>query len=225
MSGDPTPYLNLVTSEHRNRPNFIALLTAYIEAFVDNIATAKTMPGLFDVDVAVGDQLDKVGQWVGVSRNLSVPLTSVYFAFDTVGLGFDQGTWFGPYNPITQIVSLPDDAYRTLLKARIAANQWDGTIPGAEAIYAALFGEEGFSVFIQDNQDMTMLFGLLGPVPDAITIALLTGGYLDLKPGGVGIEGYVIPTVPMTPLFGFDVDNDTIAGFDMGAWGRLLPGS
>jgi hypothetical protein len=223
MSGDITPYLDLITSEHRDKPRFIATISATLQPMADAQAVLATIPGLFDLDVAVGSQLDEVGEWVGQTRYLSTPLTGVYFSFDTAGLGFDQGVWQGPFDPSTGVVALQDEPYRTLLRAVIAANHWDGTIPSAYAAWNIIFAGTGYSILIQDFGDMTMLFGLIGPTLDSVTKALLTGGYLTLKPSGVKIAGYVIPSVEGAPLFGFDVDNPTISGFDTGAWSTNLP--
>lgn len=216
--GDVTPYINLVTSEHIIRPNFIAWLTSLLQPLVDIIAVANQLPDDFDVDQAIGVQLDIVGLWVGVSRNLTVTLPNVYFSFDTEFLGFDQGSWFGPGSSTTGISTLPDDAYRILLKAKIIANQWDGTIPGAYAAWDALFQSEGWQVVIIDYEDMSMSLGIWGPPPDAITLALLENGELDLRPAGVMIRGYFVSSVWPAPFFGFDVSNDIVAGFDVGAW-------
>lgn len=217
--GDVDPYLNLVTSEHRSRVKFIAMLTALLKPIVDIQVLAATLNSKFDLDVAVGQQLDFVGQWVGQSRELTEPLTGVYFAFDTVGVGLDQGTWYGPFDPQSGLVSLPDDSYRTLLRAKIAANHWDGTVDGAYAAWAILFAGTGTTILIQDLGNMHMLFALVGPTPDATTLALLTGGYLSLKPAGVKVDAYYYPSVPDAPYFGFDAENANIAGFDTGAWG------
>ena len=220
--GDIEPYLDLVTSEHRNKPNFIAALSAVLQPIADLEVLLRSMPDLYDLDLAVGSQLDVVGLWVGVSRFLSEPLTGVYFSFGIDGVGFGQGTWFGPFDPVSGLVALPDPAYRTLLRARIASNQWDGTIPGAYAAWDILFAGTGYNILIQDNENMSMLFALLGPAPDAVTLALLTGGYLTLKPAGVRVVSYVIPSVPNTPLFGFGVENTSIAGFGVGSFGTFI---
>lgn len=220
--GNIQPYIDLITSEHRDAPNFIATLSAVLQPFADNIATLRTLYTKFDIDIAVGAQLDVVGEWVGQSRFLSVPLTGVYFSFDNALVGFDLGTWHGPFDPDNELIALPDEAYRTLLKAKVLNNRWDGTIPQAYEIWDVLFAGTDFGLLIQDFGNMHMLFAMTGAAPDAVTLALFTGGYLNNRPSGVKVDGYMVPSVPDTPYFGFDVENSSIAGFDTGAWGTLV---
>lgn len=221
---DLSTYLDLITSEHADKPDFIAMVTMSAQPQVDIQTCVGGMLGLFDVDYALGQQLDFVGEWVGVTRFLSIPLTGVYFSLDTVGLGFDEGTWLGPFDPIDGLVELADEQYRILIRARIANNQWDGTIPGAYKFMEPVF--PGNTFFIQDNGDMTMYIGVVGAMPlDAVSYALLTEGYLDVKPVGVRIAGYVSPSIPGVPLFGFDVENSTISGLDVGSWSIITGGN
>lgn len=218
MSGSVTPYVNLITSEYKNSPNFLAVVSALCQGSADQQQALASMPGLFDINVAVGSQLDTVGLWIGLSRDLSVPLTGVYFALDTAGVGLDQGTWYTPpFDPFTQLDALPDSLYRQLLYAKIVNNQWDGTVPGAYAFMAAVFPGDTF--FIQDNGNMTMYIGVIGAVPlNAVTTALLENGYFNIKPVGVGIAGYVTPSILGSPVFGLDANGMAMAGLDAGCW-------
>lgn len=215
---DVTDYTGLVTSEHADKPNFMAMVGGVAQAFVDIQNQITATPPAFDLDSAVGVQLDAVGLWVGVTRNVNTPLTGVYFSLDTSGLGFDQGVWQGPFDPTTGVVSLDDDTYRLLIRAKIGANSWDGTLGTSAAILNNIF-DGGTYVFIQDNGDMSITYGIAGNVPSAVFLALLRGGYIPLKPEAVHINGYFVTSNSGSPLFGFDVENDLISGFDVGAWG------
>lgn len=135
-----TDYTDLVTSEHSDKPRFMATLSAVAQCFVDLQNGLIDIPDEFDLDNAVGVQLDAVGLWVGISRKVNTPLAGVYFSFDTSGLGFDQGVWQGPFDPTTGVTSLDDDTYRLLLRAKIGANHWDGTLGTSAAILNAIFG-------------------------------------------------------------------------------------
>lgn len=191
MTDDVSPYTSLITPEHNQRPKYMAMIAMTAQPFADNIALLATFPALFDLDYAVGAQLDVVGLWVGVTRNIGVAVPNTFFTFDTSGLGFDEGLLPAlDEGGATDIVVLPDPQFRTLIRARIASNHWDGTIPGAYAIWGILFGGTGYTIQIQDNGDMTMDLTLVGPNPDPLTLALFEGGYLDLRPSGVRIAAY-----------------------------------
>lgn len=224
MSADVSQYTGLITSEHQ-KPDFIAVISALVQGQADNQALLNNLASYFDLDTAIGVQLDTIGKWVGISRDLRVPLTGVYFSWGTTGVGWGQGTWQGPYDPTNQLDALPDDAYRTLIRAKILANNWDGTVPGAYTIWNTLFAGTGYSVLIQDNQDMSMEYALLGPIPDAVTLALFEGGYLSVKPAGVRINNYWTPSEPNTPYFAWGVQNASLAGWGTGAWGQQTPGN
>lgn len=193
------------------------MLKSLAEPLTGLQAFLASLPQAFDVDSAIGAQLDIVGIWVGRSRYIATPIPNVWFSFDLDGVGFDQGAWKGVYDLDGGMTSLDDDHYRILLKAKIAANQWDGTLPGAKAVLDSVFGS-GTAVFIQDNMDMSMTVGVSGKVPSAVTLALLAGGYIPLKPSGVRVN-YLVVTADETPMFGFDVENKFISGFDIGSWG------
>jgi RNAse (barnase) inhibitor barstar len=210
-------YTSLITSEHSSKPKFAAMVAAVSQCFADQINVMQSIPAAFDLDQAIGVQLDAVGLWVGITRQLKLPL-NVYFSLDTVNLGFDQGSWQGPFDPSSGLVSLDDATFRTLIRTKIAANSWDGTIPGAAAAYANLFAGSGSNIFLIDHQDMTMTVGISGAIPSAVTRALVSGGYLHLKPEGVRVDYYFVSSVNNTPLFGFDVQNSFISGFDTGSW-------
>ena len=219
MAGDTAPYTSLITSEHNQRPKFMATVAALVQPAADTIETLRSMVAAYDLDTAVGAQLDAIGQWVGVSRILPIPISGVYFTWDLEGLGWDQGIWKGPFDPDSDLVALPDDYYRLLLRATIQNNRWDGTIQQAYEDWDVLFASKGYGILIQDYGNMHMLYALTGPTPDALTLALFRSGVLNTRPAGVHVDGYLTPSVPSTPYFGFDVENASIAGFDVGQWG------
>lgn len=182
-----TDYLLLVSASHADKPNYMAAVNALVAAFVDEMNVVGGLTTMFDVDTATGDQLDTIGLWVGATRNLVTPLTSVYFTWEgTAALGWDSGNWQGLYDPSTGLTALTDDAFRAFIKAKIAADCWDGTIPGATAIWQlAIPG--GQVVAIKDNQDMTMSVTTSTLTLTAVQTAMLNGGYLPLKPAGVKV--------------------------------------
>jgi hypothetical protein len=212
-------YLNLITSQFKQKPKFEATITANVAVAVRVQDLLASMIPLFDVDVAVGDQLDIIGVWVGITRNVSIPITNIFFSWDSGDfLGWDYGSWQPSLSPST-ITTLPDDAYRTLIKAKIAANQWDGTTTGAYEIWDRIFSQ--LTILIQDNQDMTYNLAVVGGIVDSLTLALITGGYIPLKPEGVRVNAYYV-SVDSGPVFGWDVESAILGGWDEASWVREL---
>lgn len=222
MSNTKQTYLDLITSEYAQQPDFIAMISffAAVPVQVQNLMV-EMMTTIFDLDFPpVGNQLDIIGQWAGVSRNVSIPIDGVYFTWDgTQTTGWDFGSW-QPGDAPTTITSLPDDAYLTLIRARIAANQWDGTTEGAYKIWEALFPQ--FQILIQDLCDMSYNLAIVGGIVDSLTLALITGGYVPLRPEGIEINKYLV-SVDTNRAFAWDVDNTYLAGWDTGSWLRILP--
>jgi len=210
-------YTDRITAEHADKPKFVAL----VDGITSDISAIRdfdlSLVDSFDLDLAEGAQLDAVGAWVGISRNVAVPIAGVYFSFDIAGLGFDQGVWKGPFDPDTGLTTLPDDTYRILIRAKIGANRWDGSMAGWKAIIDQVFPASS-NIFVQDNGDMTMTVVIAGAPPSALFVALLTQGYLPLKPEAIGVAYYFVNSVPGVPAFGFDSENDLVSGFDVGAW-------
>lgn len=212
-------YIDLVTSEYAQQPNFISTLSFNLTAPIRVQDLLTSMIPIFDLDTAVGDQLDVLGAWAGISRNVSIPIANIYFSWDRDPfIGWDFGIWQPNLSPTT-ITTLPDEAYRTLIRAKIAANNWDGTTEGAYAIWDSIFPQT--QILIQDHEDMSYALALFGGMIDALTVALLTGGYIPLKPEGVHVNVYYVST-GTGPIFGFDVESSVIQGWDEGSWVREL---
>lgn len=215
------PYLDRITSQHRQRPKFVAVVDAVTRPAVEIQELLEQIRRAFDLDDSVGVQLDQVGEWPGRTRHLSTPLEGVYFAWNEAGVGWNEGSWKGLYDPETGMISLPDDMYRLLLKAKVAANGWDGTRDGAYAIWEAAFADMGLIIVIQDNQDMSIVVGVAGITPSTIVEQLLVQGYIPLKPAGVRITYYAVAT-ETGPLFAWNCDSPALAGWNEGSWPRII---
>lgn len=223
-------YTDLITNYHRTKP----LFTQHVDLSTRPLADiGSSMDGLltaFDIDQAVGVQLDILGEWIGRSRTVTVPISGVYFSFDTDGLGWDQGVWQGPYDPDSGYTRLSDETYRIILKAKIAINNWDGTNGSLKGILDNALAGSGLTMQIVDGQDMTAGLWVFPEKDISLVsrelIAAIRQGYLTVKAAGVYAGSIAIPSV-ITPsegstFFGFDMDNDFISGFDSGSWEKKL---
>lgn len=210
-------YLGLIPSEHRDKPKFVATVTARVQPYVDLMATLARMIGLFNPN-ATGDQLDKFAEWVGANRNLQTPLQNVWFTWGTAGLGWGEGTILGPGDvEANGLAVLPDDSFQVLVKLVIAMNNWDGTVPGAYSIWQTVMGSD-YGLLYQDNQDQTILVVFTGLITSVAIKALITGGYFNIVPAGVRIVEFAQPSVANTPVFGFGANNSTVGGWGTGCW-------
>lgn len=213
MSADISAYTALVTSEHANKPNFIATLTALVQPVADIRSAIESLPAAFDADTAIGAQLDIVGLWVGVSRRLQLTIDGVFFSFNTEGVGFNQGIWLGEFDPTTGLTVLPDDLYRTLLKFLIFYNNWDGNSP---------YLSDAANVFIGDPEDMSENLYFEGDIDNALLLKLFSNGFLDLKPAGVRVADRFAASASGLRIFGFGPETTSVAGFTDGAWMTTL---
>ena len=125
---DANRFTEYIAGAMRDKPRF----QQWIYELTQPLETARTrlaaLQDQFDLDRAVGVQLDAVGARVGISRRMDDSLTGIYFAFDgLISEGFDRGTWRQVYGSGNANYVLDDDAYRAVIKAKVLANQWDGS--------------------------------------------------------------------------------------------------
>jgi hypothetical protein len=180
-------YLGLLTSEYQGSTNYLSWVQALLQPLDDASNCLSLMTLAFDLDQAVGVQLDVLGVIIGQSRRVN----------------------FQPRNGVSPV--LDDATYRVLLKARIAQNQWDGTVDGLQGVWESLF--PGGRLSINDNQNMSATVILSGAF-SSITQDLITNGLIIPRPEGVQ---YTF-TFAALPLFGFDRTDAFVSGFDAGKW-------
>ena len=217
-------YQNLTTSEHRDKPNFQAVIALAVGLPVQVQTTLEGLIRGLDLNdpMSQGFLLDYIGQWVGISRTLKVPLSDVFITWDgTDALGWDSGIWVDDLNP-GGVVTLPDGVYKNLLRAKIAANSWDGTTEGAYAIWSNVFTNQ--NLLIQDFGDMSIAIILVGSRVDSLTLALLANGYIPLKPETVHVNYYAVP-VDDNKVMGWDVQSTYLDGWDQSSWVKVVTGS
>lgn len=154
-------YLNNITSQHRDKKKFIEWISSSLIILDHAYIMTKNIDNDFDLDNAIGIQLDMLGQSIGRERTLTFqPLNG--------------------HNPI-----LDDETYRLVLKAKVAMNMWDGQTESAYEIWDNTFRDIGLQ--IQDNQDMSMTAYVTGYV-NQIRQDLIQHGYIVPKPESVRIN-------------------------------------
>ncbi len=71
---------------------------------------------------------------------------------------------------------------------------------------------------------MSYDLAFVGGIVDSLTLALILGGAIPLKPEGVRVNEVFTPAND-GPLFGWDVDSSQLQGWDEGSWAyeSILP--
>lgn len=252
-------YTDLITNYHAGKPKFFDHIDLSTRPLIDVSTATSGLVSAFDIDSAVGDQLDILGKWIGVDRAVAAPISGIFLEWDTERVGWDQGVWLGPYQSSDATTYLSDDTYRIVLKARIGINNWNGQNGTLPTILETALAGTGIKMIVVDNQDMTITVLIVvdpdylmqetdrlifdsgmnrGPfivLPADYTpsrydinpidklpaefVFVIRAGLLTVKAAGVRIRGTMTPSNGYK-FFGFDVDNEYIAGFESGAWGE-----
>lgn len=171
-------YLDNITSQHRDKKKFIAWLSSSLNIIDHAYIITKNMDNDFDLDNAIGVQLNMLGQLIGRERTLTFqPLNG--------------------HNPI-----MDDETYRLVLKAKVAMNMWNGQTESAYEIWDNTFEDIGLQ--IQDNQDMSITAYVTGYV-NQIRQDLIQHGYILPKPEGVTINYVGKSDIEFIPSIGLSV--------------------
>jgi len=186
-------YTQLITNEHNQRPKFTAMVAAVSNAWGAVYDFTKTLPAEFDLDSAVGKQLDVVGEWAGQSRLIDNVLLVGYFNFDAspAALNFGEegnasigGRFYGEGDPIDGSTLLADPEYRTIIRARIVRNTAKGLTSDFIKALTFIFNAP---TIIDDPGDMTI--GVYISRPISLTErAIITALDIFPRPAGVRIR-------------------------------------
>ena len=241
-------------------------LTTLITPLVDLLAFTPQLYLAYNLQNAVGPQLDAIGGIVGAGRILPFQpasgqiqqasptnLVTGYVVGDIIGVTqggasggtlqvesldgsgniltlavVDQGTGYtsasglsttgGSGSGLTVTITasgtysstLDDADYRILIQAKIAQNQWDGSIAEIYALWNSLYPSSAIT-FI-DNQNMTCTIILSTGSLSSLQLQMIENGLILPRPQGV-LYTY---TTALEPIFGADLSNAVIAGADLG---------
>jgi len=127
-----TEYLAQITSEYANSTKFKATVDLLLDQFQQTYDGYIQMDTAFDIDTAVGVQLDVLGIIEGAGRSFTLP---------------------------TGEVTLTDDEYRFLLKAVIARNHCKGVRESFLSVMVQLLGAT-FIIHLTQPYAMHLTLGL-----------------------------------------------------------------
>lgn len=209
-------YTELIAGYHVGRPDFQEWVYVLTEPLRLARQRLVELQNDFDVDTAIGVQLDAIGVRVGISRTLPLRITGVYFELDNADVGLDFGIWKGRYDPSDGTTTLDDETYRAVIKAKILSNKWNGengTL--AEFLSTALsyFGVDAKMLDWQDFQTMHVALNLTKASTPPIVWELISRRIVDVTAAGVSMQ--IIDNIPW---FGLDYNTASVKGLDEGSW-------
>jgi hypothetical protein len=184
-------YPDQLILQYRGKTRWTQMIQSIVqEAWLDGVIQEEAV--CFDLDTAVGAQLDILGRIVGVSRNIyGLDLAHVFFegtdyAGGISGVNMQQ---YGDATPGPEIMltyrtdaiySMTEFEMRTIIKLKIIYNNCPRT---TKALVDAMQSMPEFPVFFIDNADMTVTYLVDKGLQTVFTIADFLG--IIPKPMGV----------------------------------------
>jgi hypothetical protein len=192
-------YQNLLIIQYNDKARARATIALMVrELFASGIIF--DVEGCFDVDLAVGVQLDTLGKYIGVDRNFKGQFFNDYNVFglsnaaeaeEAFVMGFSSANTFltdsGTFLSINDVVSgnnqrLTDENYRFILKLKIIQNNSNHS---HKSIDDSLFEFFGMNLYALSDGDMEMIYFCNNDYLEIIKVAIQKG--VLTRPMGVGI--------------------------------------
>lgn len=203
-------YVNLLIIQYHNKPKAQATIRLFAEVLLANGIALDVRDG-YDLETAVGVQLDVLGKYEGIDRFYRAFNPTDYFSLQT----YTESTpTFPPRHGFTdyahyltdppagcliysEIISsnnrLVDDAFRTLIKLKIVQNYSNHS---NGSIDESLFSFFGTSIRMEDSGNMHMVYFISSAI-DALIQAIL---YKKVLPVPMAV-GAVLVTGITGPMF------------------------
>jgi hypothetical protein len=166
----------------------------------------------FDIDTAIGAQLDVIGEYIGFQRTIygtvvrnywqvddyDAPGSAIYGLTDYTDSTINPAsvTWRYEFNHAA-IYDLEDEEFRFMLKLKRALNFSDNTLYSISAILWEFLGP---NAIVFDGKDMTL--GYYINAAESRLAAIAASQDLLPKPIGVGLSGIFSVPDPLN-VFGF----------------------
>jgi len=221
-------YIQLLIKQYWDKPKARADILARLHHLSETAAVIWGLPASFDVDYAAGPQLDILGRIVGLVRRYRTQRLRQFFGFSnnprSLGFGhrFDSMWDGGPLmrrgGDNYEWQNMPDDEFRRMVKAKIAANNTKSTMVdpiGRLSLQDVVLAATDGMGYVIDNQDMIMTLIISPQFPADVLLFLLQK---DLLARPLVLWWRIIQAEP-GQFFGFSA-NPNAKGFGVGTWAR-----
>jgi hypothetical protein len=213
--------VNLLIKQYWEKPKAKAEIELQASTWETTRAFLEALDPAFDLDGAVGPQLDVLGRIVGISRSVPEVIAKVYFGFsiNPANKGFADrfdslrigGPFFDRFSSAFTDLQLNDNDYRFFIRVKAAKNRASGYVSsdqyiGIQDVVLSAFDGRAYVV---DNLDMTLTL-YVSPTVSEDRIRLIRA--LDLLPKPQGVRYKVVVQAEPGITFGFS-SNPLSRGF------------
>lgn len=165
-------YAKLLILQYLGQPKAVATIKAIAEPLLMNLVALDVENG-FDIDTAVGVQLDTIAKYLDVTRN---------------GAGFNGVT-----------ITLDDEEFRSLIKMAAIVRSAGSSLYDIQTLLQVFFAGQ---IFVFDNAQMQLSYWIFGSVGSLDLIEMFVVQGLLPKPMGVALSSIVYVDFDQ-PLFGY----------------------
>lgn len=212
-------YRKLLIVQYADKPKAIAHINNIIGSLEDVYDLANLFEEAFDVDMAVGKQLDIIGKIVGIARKVPFSVPKNYFGFsDNTATAYPMGNKFVsvvayPFKNKFEIPyttgELNDNDFRFFIKAKIIKNYVKAKMIDTTdrlSLQDAIDNLFDNKAYVVDNQDMTMTIY----IDNTFNFDMIQYiKQLDLIPRPQAVEYKTVVSYSEGSTFGFGVNNST----------------
>lgn len=194
-----------IYAQYRDKPKAVDWYKIVMRLASELGSTAESVRRSYDIDTAIGEQLNVIGRIVVAPRSFidNIPMMPGLFALTDGDEFGDEGAMFSALT-INQDDELSDELYRLVIRAKIAKNNGDATIENIlEAINFLLPGAD--VIRVTDGEDMSFSIEFAGAISNLERYALLNADLVP-KPQAVRFNGFL-------EEFGISEFGDTDAEF------------
>lgn len=179
-----------IYAQYRDKPKAVSWYEIALILGGDLASAAEAVRKSYDIDTAVGEQLNVIGRIVVVPRSFigQIPMNPGMFDLDD-GSEFDDDEAMFSALTIDQDAELSDELYRLVIKAKIIKNNGDASIENI--LFGMNFLLPNAEVLrVTDGEDMTFSIEFYGAITNLERYALLNAGLVP-KPQGVRFNGFL----------------------------------
>jgi hypothetical protein len=204
--------VNLLIKQYWEKPKAKAEIELQASTWETTRAFLEALDPAFDLDNAIGAQLDVLGRIVGISRSVPDIIPKIYFGFsinpsdEGFASKFDPsrigGPFYSKFSSAFTDLQLGDSDYRFFIRVKAAKNRASGYISsdkyiGIQNVVLSAFDGRAYVV---DNLDMTLTL-YVSPVVSLDRLRLILA--LNLLPKPQGVRYKVIIQAEPGVTFGF----------------------